>query len=72
MLAVEVIDDPAAAVVALDPTRSRLLSELAEPASAATLAGRLGIARQKINYHLPEHSRNINWYGWRKSGCGVG
>src|SRR6267154_2034752 len=52
MLAVEVIDDPAAAVVALDPARSRLLSELAEPASAATLAGRLGIARQKINYHL--------------------
>jgi DNA-binding transcriptional ArsR family regulator len=29
-----------------------LLAELAEPASAATLAGRLGIARQKINYHL--------------------
>jgi DNA-binding transcriptional ArsR family regulator len=29
-----------------------LLSELAEPASAATLAGRLGIARQKLNYHL--------------------
>src|ERR1022692_544786 len=52
MLAVEVIDDPAAAVVALDPARSRLLSELAEPASAATLAGPLGIARQKINYHL--------------------
>ena len=49
MLAVEVIDDPAAAVVALDPVRSRLLSELAEEASAATLAGRLGIARQKIN-----------------------
>src|SRR5260221_7222096 len=52
MLAVEVIDDPAAAVVALDPARSRLLAELAEPASAATLAGRLGMARQKINYHL--------------------
>lgn len=52
MLAVEVIDDPAAAVVALDPVRSRLLSELAEPASAATLATRLGIPRQKINYHL--------------------
>jgi DNA-binding transcriptional ArsR family regulator len=52
MLAVEVIDDPAAAVVALEPVRSRLLSELAEPASAATLAARLGIARQKINYHL--------------------
>jgi len=52
MLAVEVIDDPTAAVVALDPARSRLLSELAEPASAATLSGRLGIPRQKISYHL--------------------
>ena len=52
MHAVEVIDDPAAAVVALEPIRSRLLSELAEPASAAMLATRLGIARQKVNYHL--------------------
>jgi DNA-binding transcriptional ArsR family regulator len=52
MLEVEVINDPAVAVVALDPVRSRLLAELAEPASAATLATRLGIARQKVNYHL--------------------
>jgi DNA-binding transcriptional ArsR family regulator len=52
MLEVEVINDPAAAMVALDPVRSRLLAELAEPASAATLATRLGIARQKVNYHL--------------------
>jgi DNA-binding transcriptional ArsR family regulator len=52
VLDVEVIDDPAAATVALAPVRSRLLSELAEPASAATLAARLGIARQKVNYHL--------------------
>ncbi|PYT17069.1 MAG: transcriptional regulator [Acidobacteria bacterium] len=52
MLAVEVIEDPAAAVVALEPVRSRLLAELAEPASAATLAARLRIARQKVNYHL--------------------
>jgi predicted ArsR family transcriptional regulator len=52
MLEVEVIDDPAAAMVALDPVRSRILAELSEPASAATLAARLGIARQKINYHL--------------------
>ena len=49
---VGVIDDPAAAIVALEPIRSRLLAELAEPASAATLATRLGIARQKVNYHL--------------------
>src|SRR5215208_2470147 len=52
MLDVEVIEDPGAAVVALEPMRSRLLAELAAPASAAALAGRLGLARQKINYHL--------------------
>src|SRR3954452_5150840 len=50
--AIDVIDDPAAASVALDPVRSRLLAELTQPASAAALASRLGIARQKINYHL--------------------
>lgn len=48
----EVIDDPAAAVTALDPIRSRLLAELGEPASAAALATRTGLTRQKINYHL--------------------
>jgi DNA-binding transcriptional ArsR family regulator len=52
MLDVEVIHDPATAVVALEPVRSRLLSELAEPRSAATLAARVGLARQKVNYHL--------------------
>lgn len=52
MIDVEVIEDPAAAAAALEPVRSRLLSELSEPASAATLAVRLGIARQKVNYHL--------------------
>ena len=52
MLDIQVIDDPAAATVALEPVRSRLLSELAEPASAATLAARVGLTRQKINYHL--------------------
>jgi DNA-binding transcriptional ArsR family regulator len=49
---IEVIDDPATATVALGPMRSRLLAELAEPASAATLASRVGLARQKVNYHL--------------------
>jgi DNA-binding transcriptional ArsR family regulator len=49
---VEVIDDPAAAATALEPARARLLAELTTPASAAALAERLGIARQKINYHL--------------------
>lgn len=32
--------------------RSRLLAELSAPASAATLAARMGMPRQKINYHL--------------------
>jgi DNA-binding transcriptional ArsR family regulator len=54
MLDLLVIDDPAAAGVALDPVRGRLLAELREPggASAATLAGRVGLPRQKVNYHL--------------------
>ena len=52
MLDVEVIDDPAAAVVALDAVRARLLAELAQPASAATLAARVDLPRQKVNYHL--------------------
>jgi DNA-binding transcriptional ArsR family regulator len=52
MQSIQVIDDPAAAVVALDPIRSRLLAALSEPGSAATLAARTGLARQKILYHL--------------------
>jgi DNA-binding transcriptional ArsR family regulator len=52
VLNIQVIDDPGAATVALEPMRSRLLSELAAPASAATLATRVGLARQKVNYHL--------------------
>ena len=52
MLDIQVIDDPSAATVALEPMRSRLLSEMAAPASAATLATRVGLTRQKVNYHL--------------------
>jgi DNA-binding transcriptional ArsR family regulator len=52
VLDVQVIEDPAAAAVALDPIRARLLTELTEPASAAGLAGRVGLSRQKVNYHL--------------------
>ncbi|MGE3285907.1 MAG: ArsR/SmtB family transcription factor [Pseudonocardia sp.] len=47
-----VIDDPAAAGVSLDPIRARLLAELAEPGSATSLAARVGLSRQKVNYHL--------------------
>jgi DNA-binding transcriptional ArsR family regulator len=52
MLDIEVIERPGAVAAALGPVRSQLLSELREPASAATLAIRLGLKRQKINYHL--------------------
>ena len=52
MVDLRVIDDPESAGVALDPMRSRLLSELRTPMSAATLAGRMALPRQKVNYHL--------------------
>ncbi|ETK32277.1 ArsR/SmtB family transcription factor [Microbispora sp. ATCC PTA-5024] len=52
MLDVAVIEDPAAAEVSLDPVRARLLAELAEPGSATMLAAKVGLPRQKVNYHL--------------------
>lgn len=52
MLAICVIDDPASASIALDPVRNRLLAELRTPSSAAMLAERVGLPRQKVNYHL--------------------
>ena len=42
----------------LEPTRSRVLAALATPGSATTVADALGLARQKVNYHvrlLEEH-----------------
>jgi DNA-binding transcriptional ArsR family regulator len=52
MLDLDVLDDPAAAAVVLDPIKSRLLAELVVPGSAASLALRVGLTRQKVNYHL--------------------
>jgi DNA-binding transcriptional ArsR family regulator len=48
----EVIDEPEAAALALDPVRSRILAALAKPGSAASLAPEVGLTRQKVNYHL--------------------
>ncbi len=45
------------AVVALQRTRRQLLAHLAEPDSAAGLARRLGVPRQRLNYHLRELER---------------
>ncbi|USX49756.1 helix-turn-helix domain-containing protein [Lentzea sp. HUAS12] len=52
MFEVAVIEDPSAAEVSLDPVRARLLAELAEPGSATMLAAKVGLPRQKVNYHL--------------------
>jgi DNA-binding transcriptional ArsR family regulator len=49
---VAVIEDAAAAEACIDPVRARLLAELHEPGSATMLAARVGLARQKVNYHL--------------------
>jgi len=48
----EVIDRPETAAVALDPKKAAILAALAEPGSAASLAGQVGLTRQKVNYHL--------------------
>ena len=51
-LALDVVRSPESAAALLDPTRQRLLAHLKEPDSATGLARRLGLPRQRINYHL--------------------
>ena len=48
------IDEPKAAKALVDPLRNRILAYLQEPASAAGLATKLKLPRQKVNYHLGE------------------
>lgn len=57
MLDVCTIETPEAAAAVLDPLRNRLIGELGSPASAANLASRMGMPRQKLNYHLRELER---------------
>ncbi|MER5390837.1 helix-turn-helix domain-containing protein [Saccharopolyspora sp. NPDC002686] len=52
MLDVAVIDEPSTAAVTLEPVRARLLHELAVPGSASSLAVKVGLSRQKVNYYL--------------------
>ncbi|MFG3149650.1 ArsR/SmtB family transcription factor [Streptomyces sp. NPDC048243] len=71
MLDVTVIEDAEAAAVSLDPIRARLLAELAAgPASAAMLAGKVGLPRQKVNYHLKTLERHglVELAGERRKG----
>jgi len=55
---IDVIEDPAAAEVSLDPVRAKILAELVRPGSATTLAPVLGLPRQNVNYHLRELERH--------------
>ncbi len=55
--ALSVLREPEAAAALLQPDRLRLLRELAEPESASGLARRLGLPRQRVNYHLRELER---------------
>jgi DNA-binding transcriptional ArsR family regulator len=48
------IDHAASAASMLHPMRMRILDALREPGSASTVARQLGLARQKVNYHLRE------------------
>ncbi|GAA3466189.1 ArsR/SmtB family transcription factor [Nonomuraea roseola] len=58
MFDVTVIEDPAAAEASLDPIRARILAELSQPGSATMLAAKVGLPRQKINYHLKTLERH--------------
>ena len=49
---VEVVRDIRRAATLLDPERVRLLEALTEPDSASGLARKLGVPRQRLNYHL--------------------
>ena len=48
--------EPAAAM--LHPLRRRILETLREPHSATSVAQRIGVPRQKVNYHLRELERH--------------
>ncbi|HYK00590.1 MAG TPA: helix-turn-helix domain-containing protein [Thermoanaerobaculia bacterium] len=48
------VDESARAASMLHPMRLRILDALREPGSASTVARQLGLARQKVNYHLRE------------------
>ncbi len=50
--ALTIIRDPDAASAVMSPVRRRVLRALREPGSATTVGSDLGLARQKVNYHL--------------------
>lgn len=58
MPAIHVVRDPRHAALLAAPIRQRILEALAQPGSASSIARTLGLARQKVAYHvrqLEEH-----------------
>jgi DNA-binding transcriptional ArsR family regulator len=66
----DVIASPGRAAALLDPLRMRLVEGLREPDSAAGLARRLRLPRQRVNYHLREleKQRLVELVGRRRRG----
>jgi DNA-binding transcriptional ArsR family regulator len=54
---VQVLTDASQLAAALSPLRMRVLREMQEPQSATSLAPRLHLSRQTLNYHLRELER---------------
>lgn len=54
---VQMVGDTPRARVLLKPLRLRILAEARAPASAATMAARLGLPRQQVNYHVRQLAR---------------
>jgi DNA-binding transcriptional ArsR family regulator len=52
VLDVEVVDDPEAAAVLMDPIRGRLIGVMSTPMSAAGVAAQVGLSRQRVSYLL--------------------
>jgi DNA-binding transcriptional ArsR family regulator len=54
MAATQVVRDPRHAALLAAPIRQRILKALDEPGSASTVAAALGLARQKVAYHVKQ------------------
>ena len=52
--AVHVVSETARAHALLNPTRLAIMEHLREPGSAASLARKLNLPRQRVNYHVRE------------------
>lgn len=54
----DLVRDPERAGSLLKPLRLQILQALQEPGSASSVAGSLGLPRQRVNYHLRELERD--------------